>query len=80
MNDFFDSLKDIKKELEKDKKPKKTKSQAIKLENFDISEDEKAEFASEFDLQKESITSREKRLQNEFLAYIKGENIKKIDN
>ncbi len=80
MNDFFDSLKDIKKELEKDKRPKKTKSQVTKLANFDISEDEKAEFTSEFDLQKESISSREKRLQNEFLTYIKGENIKKIDN
>ena len=34
MNDFFDSLKDIKKELEKDKRPKKTKSQVAKLENF----------------------------------------------
>ena len=52
MNDFFDSLKDIKKELEKDKRPKKTKSQVAKLENFDIIEDEKDEFTSELDLQK----------------------------
>lgn len=66
--------------MKKIKSRKKTKSQVTKLENFDISEDEKAEFTSEFDLQKESISSREKRLQNEFLAYIKGENIKKIDN
>ena len=71
MNDFFNDLKNIKKDMLKNKALKqnaKVITEKIK------SEDD--EFKVEFD--KESIKQRVKRLQDEFLEYAKDENIKKI--
>lgn len=71
MNDFFDDLKNIKKDMLKNEALKQnTKETAEKIK----SEDD--EFKVEFD--KESIKQRVKRLQDEFLEYTKDENIKKI--
>lgn len=71
MNDFFDDLKNIKKDMLKNEALKQnTKEAAEKIK----SEDD--EFKVEFD--KESIKQRVKRLQDEFLEYTKDENIKKI--
>ncbi|EPH07865.1 hypothetical protein HMPREF9309_01120 [Campylobacter ureolyticus ACS-301-V-Sch3b] len=71
MNDFFDDLKNIKKDMLKNEAFKQNaKETAEKIK----SEDD--EFKVEFD--KESIKQRVKRLQNEFLEYTKDENIKKI--
>lgn len=71
MNDFFDDLKNIKKDMLKNEALKQnTKETAEKIK----SEDD--EFKVEFD--KESIKQRVKRLQDEFLEYAKDENIKKI--
>lgn len=76
MNDFFDSLKEIKKELKKQeiaKKPIKPKKSNSDTNEFkEIFQDE------EFDLEKESIFSRQKRLKDEFQEYVKNCNIKKI--
>lgn len=71
MNDFFDDLKNIKKDMLKNK--------ALKQNAKEIAEKIKSEddeFKVEFD--KESIKQRVKRLQDEFLEYAKDENIKKI--
>lgn len=71
MNDFFDDLKNIKKDMLKNeafKQNAKETAEKIKLEDD--------EFKVEFD--KESIKQRVKRLQDEFLEYTKDENIKKI--
>lgn len=71
MNDFFDDLKNIKKDMLKNealKQNTKETAEKIKLEDD--------EFKVEFD--KESIKQRVKRLQDEFLEYAKDENIKKI--
>ncbi|MDK8323474.1 MAG: hypothetical protein QP761_06245 [Campylobacter ureolyticus] len=71
MNDFFDDLKNIKKDMLKNealKQNTKETAEKIKLEDD--------EFKVEFD--KESIKQRVKRLQDEFLEYTKDENIKKI--
>ena len=61
MNDFFDSLKEIKKELTKEqgvaKKPKKEVASHTK---------------------EEAILHKEKKLRDEFLAYTKDSNIRKI--
>ncbi|VYS96769.1 hypothetical protein [Campylobacter ureolyticus] len=71
MNDFFDDLKNIKKDMLKNEAFKQNaKETAEKIK----SEDD--EFKVEFD--KESIKQRAKRLQDEFLEYTKDENIKKI--
>lgn len=71
MNDFFNDLKNIKKDMLKNEALKQnTKETAEKIK----SEDD--EFKVEFD--KESIKQRVKRLQDEFLEYAKDENIKKI--
>ena len=71
MNDFFDDLKNIKKDMLKNEAFKQNaKETAEKIK----SEDD--EFKVEFD--KESIKQRVKRLQDEFLEYAKDENIKKI--
>lgn len=71
MNDFFDDLKNIKKDMLKNEAFKQNaKETAEKIK----SEDD--EFKVEFD--KESIKQRVKRLQDEFLEYVKDENIKKI--
>lgn len=55
MNDFFDDLKAIKKDM--------------------VKENDKKE---EFDLAKESVKAREKRLQDDFLEYMRISDIKKI--
>lgn len=71
MNDFFDDLKNIKKDM--------LKNEALKQNAKEITEKIKSEddeFKVEFD--KESIKQRVKRLQDEFLEYAKDENIKKI--
>ncbi|GKH60531.1 hypothetical protein [Campylobacter ureolyticus] len=71
MNDFFNDLKNIKKDMLKNK--------ALKQNAKEITEKIKSEddeFKVEFD--KESIKQRVKRLQDEFLEYAKDENIKKI--
>ena len=71
MNDFFNDLKNIKKDMLKNK--------ALKQNAKEITEKAKLEddeFKVEFD--KESIKQRVKRLQDEFLEYAKDENIKKI--
>lgn len=71
MNDFFDDLKNIKKDM--------LKNEALKQNAKEIAEKIKSEddeFKVEFD--KESIKQRVKRLQDEFLEYAKDENIKKI--
>ncbi|MCZ6105452.1 hypothetical protein O6B34_05175 [Campylobacter ureolyticus] len=71
MNDFFNDLKNIKKDMLKNK--------ALKQNAKEITEKIKSEddeFKVEFD--KESIKQRVKRLQDEFLEYTKDENIKKI--
>lgn len=75
MNDFFESLKDIKKELAKkdQKEIKKAKKSNPNPNEFkEIFEDE------EFDLAKESIGARQKRLKDEFQEYVKHCDIKKI--
>lgn len=71
MNDFFNDLKNIKKDM--------LKNEALKQNAKEITEKIKSEddeFKVEFD--KESIKQRVKRLQDEFLEYVKDENIKKI--
>lgn len=71
MNDFFNDLKNIKKDM--------LKNEALKQNAKEITEKIKSEddeFKVEFD--KESIKQRVKRLQDEFLEYTKDENIKKI--
>ncbi|MDL0089738.1 hypothetical protein [Campylobacter gastrosuis] len=57
MNDFFESLKEIKKEMTKVQKAPEKKP---------ISKDE-------------AIALKEKKLRDEFLAYIKNSDIKKLD-
>ena len=61
MNDFFDSLKEIKKELTKEQGvAKKTQKEA-------------ASYTKE-----EAILHKEQKLRDEFLAYTKDSNIRKI--
>ena len=68
MNDFFDSLKEIKKELAKEqgvaKKPQKEAASYTK---------EAASYTKE-----EAILHKEQKLRDEFLAYTKDSNIRKI--
>lgn len=71
MNDFFDDLKNIKKDMIKNDALKQNSKKQREKDKF---EDE--DFKLEFD--KESVKSRIKRLQDEFLEYTKNENIKKI--
>lgn len=60
MNDFFDSLKEIKKELVKEQGgAQKTTPNTQKIKE-------------------NAIAHKEERLKNEFLAYIKGSDIRKI--
>ncbi|WP_107832658.1 hypothetical protein [Campylobacter concisus] len=61
MNDFFDSLKEIKKELKKEQGvAKKPQKEAI------------------FHTKEEAILHKEQKLRDEFLAYTKDSNIRKI--
>ena len=92
--DFLDSLKDIKKDMLKDKAasstPKKPKRLNPNRDEFkDIFKDDDLSLrgeglldgvAKEFDTAKESIAAREKRLKDEFLKYVDAANIKKLND
>lgn len=93
--DFLDSLKDIKKDMLKDKAassaPKKPKKRNPNRDEFkDIFRDDDLNLQSEsglegvateeFDVAKESIAAREKRLKDEFLKYVDAANIKKLND
>ena len=92
--DFLDSLKDIKKDMLKDKAassaPKKPKKPNPNRDEFkDIFRDDDLSLqsesgleggAEEFDAAKESIAAREKRLKDEFLKYVDAANIKKLND
>ena len=69
MNDFFDSLKDIKSQMIKDQKatskPKKVASNPNKDEFKEIFKDE-------------SLQDKETRLKDEFSEFVKHANVKKI--
>lgn len=67
MNDFFDSLKDIKKEM--------VKNHTIKTQNLQKNDkkQEKTTFSKE-----DVVAYKEQKLQDEFLAYIKNSDIRKI--
>ena len=93
--DFLDSLKDIKKDMLKDKAasfaPKKPKKRDPNRDEFkDIFRDDDLSLQSggsldgvateEFDVAKESIAAREKRLKDEFLKYVGAANIKKLND
>ena len=93
--DFLDSLKDIKKDMLKDRAasstPKKPKRLNPNRDEFkDIFRDDDLSLQSggsldgvateEFDVAKESIAAREKRLKDEFLKYVDAANIKKLND
>lgn len=93
--DFLDSLKDIKKDMLKDKAasstPKKPKKPNPNRDEFkDIFRDDDLSLQSgsgldgvateELDVAKESIAAREKRLKDEFLKYVDAANIKKLND
>ena len=93
--DFLDSLKDIKKDMLKDKSassaPKKPKKPNPNRDEFkDIFRDDDLSLRGEglldgvaeeeFDVAKESIAAREKRLKDEFLKYVDAANIKKLND
>ena len=92
--DFLDSLKDIKKDMLKDKAassaPKKLKKPNPNRDEFkDIFRDDDLNLQSgsglegvteEFDTAKESIAARENRLKDEFLKYVDAANIKKLND
>lgn len=93
--DFLDSLKDIKKDMLKDKAasstPKKPKRLNPNRDEFkDIFRDDDLSLrgeglldgvaTEEFDAAKESIAAREKRLKDEFLKYVDAANIKKLND
>ena len=93
--DFLDSLKDIKRDMLKDKEasstPKKPKKLNPNRDEFkDIFRDDDLSLQSgsgldgvateEFDVAKESIAAREKRLKDEFLKYVDAANIKKLND
>ena len=92
--DFLDSLKDIKKDMLKDKAassaPKKPKKRDPNRDEFkDIFRDDDLSLrgegvldgeVEEFDVAKESIAAREKRLKDEFLKYVDAANIKKLND
>ena len=85
MNDFFDSLKEIKKELTKEqgvaKKPQKeaishTKEEAILHKEQGVAKKLQKEVASH--TKEEAILHKEQKLRDEFLTYTKDSNIRKI--
>ena len=93
--DFLDSLKDIKKDMLKDKAassvPKKPKKLNPNRDEFkDIFRDDDLSLQSEsgldsvateeLDVAKESIATRENRLKDEFLKYVDAANIKKLND
>lgn len=71
MNDFFDSLKDIKKELQKEQNANLSSNSAAKNAAKNLKPESKA-FSKE-----EAIAHKEQNLQGEFLAYVKDADIKK---
>nr|WP_315008825.1 hypothetical protein [uncultured Campylobacter sp.] len=93
--DFLDSLKDIKKDMLKDKAasfaPKKPKKPNPNRDEFkDIFRDDDSSSQSEsgldsveteeLDVAEESIAARENRLKDEFLKYVDAANIKKLND
>lgn len=75
MMDFGEALKDIKKDMLKDAKVKTP----VKAKKPNPNRDEfKDIFKDEFDISKESVEAREKRLKDEFIEYTKNAKIKKI--
>nr|WP_314441327.1 hypothetical protein [uncultured Campylobacter sp.] len=88
--DFLDSLKDIKKDMLKDKaassapkKPKRPNPNRDEFKDIFIDDDSGGGLdgvAEEFDVAKESIAAREKRLKDEFLKYVDAANIKKLND
>ncbi|MBR8463922.1 hypothetical protein KDD93_04945 [Campylobacter sp. faydin G-24] len=63
MNDFFDSLKEIKKELTKEQNTKNTKQKSQNATTFS---------------KEDAIAQKQERLKDEFLSYIKDSDIRKI--
>ena len=93
--DFLESLRDIKKDMLKDKAassaPKKPKKPNPNRDEFkDIFRDDDLSLQSggvldgdateELDAAKESIAARENRLKDEFLKYVDAANIKKLND
>ena len=89
--DFLDSLKEIKKDMLKDKAassaPKKPNPNRDEFKDIfkddDLSLQSESGLegdAEEFDAAKESIAVREKRLKDEFLKYVDAANIKKLND
>ena len=72
MNDFFDSLKDIKKELQKEQNANLSSNSAAKNASKQNLKPEPKTFSKE-----EAIARKEQNLQGEFLAYVKDADIKK---
>ena len=72
MNDFFDSLKDIKKELQKEQNANLSSNSADKNASKQNLKPEPKIFSKE-----EAIACKEQNLQGEFLAYVKDADIKK---
>jgi len=72
MNDFFDSLKDIKKELQKEQNANLSSNLAAKNAAKQNLKPEPKTFSKE-----EAIAYKEQNLQGEFLAYVKDADIKK---
>ena len=64
MTDFVESLKDIKKELMKEQKTALSKENSKEFENLAAKENSK---------KNESVVAKEKRLQAEFVEFVKGE-------
>nr|WP_314128465.1 hypothetical protein [uncultured Campylobacter sp.] len=72
MNDFFDSLKDIKKELQKEQNANLSSNSAAKNAAKQNLKSEPKTFSKE-----EAIAHKEQNLRDEFLAYVKDADIKK---
>ena len=72
MNDFFDSLKDIKKELQKEQNANLSSNLAAKNVAKQNLKPEPKTFSKE-----EAIAHKEQILRDEFLAYVKDADIKK---
>lgn len=84
MNDFFDSLKDIKSQMVKEQKaaapaPKKAKRNPNRDEFRDIFKDEDSNLSSESYVELgESADAKEARLKDEFSAFIAHAGVRKI--
>lgn len=71
MNDFFESLQEIKKELKKEQKQKELPKKPKPNPNRD-------EFREIFKDEEENLGDKEARLQDEFLNFIKHCDVRKI--